>query len=124
MIFPKRLQAGDMIGIVSPSDPAPGPDDEKFKSGLVTFHGNDLMWGLGRDPAPYDRDEFITCLVEGASGEIDPNCDRRTVRGGTAEGKMLGGNLNCLMKLAGTPYFPDFSGSLLFLEALNFSPLP
>jgi muramoyltetrapeptide carboxypeptidase len=25
------------------------------------------------------------------------------------------------MKLAGTPYFPDFSGSLLFLEALNIS---
>ena len=40
------------------------------KTGLVTFHVNDLMWGFGRDPAPYERDEFIVWLVEGTSGEI------------------------------------------------------
>lgn len=91
------------------------------KTGLVTFHGNDLMWGFGRNPAAYDRQEFSTWLMEGASGEIKPNGERRTIRSGMAEGKLLGGNLNCLMKLAGTPYFPDFSGSLLLLEALNIS---
>lgn len=214
MIFPKRLQAGDTIGIISPSDTVPGPSDEKFikgvafleelgfkvavgehvfstswgytaspqekaadinqmfadhsiqailcsqggatanaclpyldwevirtkpkiflgisditvllnaihhKTDLITYHGNDLMWGFGRNPASYDRQEFIAWLLQGVSGEIPTNGERRTIRAGTAEGKLLGGNLNCLMKLAGTPYFPDFSASLLFLEALNIS---
>jgi muramoyltetrapeptide carboxypeptidase len=44
------------------------------------------------------------------------------VRGGVAEGRLLGGNLNCLMKLAGTPYFPDFTEAILFLEAVNIKP--
>ena len=41
---------------------------------------------------------------------------------GTAEGKLLGGNLLCLLKLAGTPYWPDFTGAILFVEALNIPP--
>lgn len=33
------------------------------------------------------------------------------------EGTLLGGNIRCLLKLAGTPYWPDFSDKLLFLES-------
>ncbi len=33
------------------------------------------------------------------------------------EGVVAGGNLRCLLKLAGTPYWPDLTGKLLFLEA-------
>ena len=29
---------------------------------------------------------------------------------------MLGGNIRCLLKLAGTQYWPDFTGKPLFLE--------
>ena len=29
----------------------------------------------------------------------------------------MGCNLNCILKLAGTKYFPDFADSILFLEA-------
>lgn len=38
------------------------------------------------------------------------------------EGILIGGNLRCLLKLAGTRYLPDFSGRLLFLEALHGTP--
>lgn len=31
----------------------------------------------------------------------------------------MGGNIRCLLKLAGTAYFPDMEGKILFLEALN-----
>lgn len=40
----------------------------------------------------------------------------RTFRGGTARGRLIGGNLTVLAALAGTPYLPDFSGAILFLE--------
>lgn len=40
----------------------------------------------------------------------------RTFRPGTASGRLLGGNLAVLTALAGTPYLPDFSGAILFVE--------
>jgi muramoyltetrapeptide carboxypeptidase len=92
------------------------------KTGLITFHGNDLMWGFGRNPTMYDEKEFITRLMDAKIGEIPPNRERRTIRNGVAEGKLLGGNLHCLMKLAGTPYFPDFTTAILFVEAIGITP--
>lgn len=35
------------------------------------------------------------------------------------EGIVVGGNIRCFLKLAGTEYMPDLEGRLLFLEALN-----
>ena len=46
---------------------------------------------------------------------------RRSVKG-SAAGKLLGGNLRCLLKLAGTPYWPDFTGAILFIEAYRITP--
>ena len=92
------------------------------KTGLVTFHGNDVVWGFGRNPTMYDEQEFMRCLIDGKIGEIPPARERRAIRNGVAEGRLLGGNLPCLLKLAGTPYFPDFIGAILFLEAFRISP--
>ena len=89
------------------------------KTGLVTFHGNDLVWGLGRNPTDYDRDAFVGSLMEGRLGTVKPSGERRTIRAGSCEGIALGGNLRCLLKLAGTPYFPDAAGAILFLEAVD-----
>lgn len=93
-----------------------------FKTGLIAFHGNDLMWGWGSDPTPYDAREFVAQLIDTRMGEIPANGERRTIRSGVATGMLMGGNLPCLMKLAGTPYFPDLSGSILFMEALGVTP--
>jgi muramoyltetrapeptide carboxypeptidase len=92
------------------------------KTGLVTFHGNDVMWGFGRHPTAYDRQEFLARLVDGKIGKVIPAGPRKAMRSGRAEGRLLGGNLRCLLKLAGTPYFPDFSGAILFIESLGFEP--
>jgi len=35
---------------------------------------------------------------------------------GIVEGRLVGGNLTCLLLLAGTKYFPKLKGSILFLE--------
>ena len=41
----------------------------------------------------------------------------RFLRGSHMEGVVVGGNIRCLLKLAGTRYFPDMEGKLLLLEA-------
>jgi len=92
------------------------------KTGLVTFHGNDVMWGFGRDPTPYDVQEFVSRLMEAEIGKVNANGKRETIRSGVVEGRLLGGNLKCLLKLAGTPYFPDFTASVLFVESIEITP--
>lgn len=39
------------------------------------------------------------------------------IQGSSMKGIVIGGNLRCFLKLAGTPYMPDFHGKLLFLES-------
>lgn len=43
--------------------------------------------------------------------------DYRFVQGSYMEGIVVGGNIRCFLKLAGTPYFPDLTGKILLLEA-------
>ena len=38
---------------------------------------------------------------------------------GDFRGEVVGGNVRCFLKLAGTPYFPDIAGKVLFLESLG-----
>lgn len=87
------------------------------QTGLITFHGNDVMWGFGRDPKDYEIKEFTDRLVDGKIGVIKKNSEWKMIKAGSAEGILIGGNLSCLIKLAGTPYFPDFKDKILFLES-------
>lgn len=41
------------------------------------------------------------------------------VQGNSMSGVVVGGNIRCLLKLAGTKYLPDMNGKILFLEALS-----
>lgn len=40
-------------------------------------------------------------------------------QGDSMEGVVVGGNIRCFLKLAGTKYFPDLQGKILFLESLG-----
>jgi len=42
-----------------------------------------------------------------------------TIRAGKAQGPLVGGNLTVLASMAGSPYFPDCRGAVLFLEDIN-----
>lgn len=92
------------------------------KTGLVTYHGNDLLWGFGNKLTVYEINDFLNKFVERSSTTVDMRSKWKVVRPGKASGKLLGGNLPCFMKLAGTPYFPDCSGAILFFEALDIQP--
>lgn len=43
--------------------------------------------------------------------------DYEFVQGSELRGEVVGGNIRCFLKLAGTPYMPDLRGRVLFLEA-------
>lgn len=44
------------------------------------------------------------------------------LKDGSAEGVLIGGNLTMLCSLLGTPYLPDLSGAILFLEDVGEAP--
>jgi muramoyltetrapeptide carboxypeptidase len=89
------------------------------KSGLVTFHGNDVIWGFGKNPTKYDKDEFVHRLIQGKVGRLNKNSKWRSIRSGSGQGRLIGGNINCLLELAGTRFQPDFRDSIIFLEAYD-----
>lgn len=43
----------------------------------------------------------------------------RMIQGKSIQGIVVGGNIRCLLKLAGTEYWPDMNGKVLLLEALH-----
>ncbi len=94
------------------------------KTGLVTFHGNDVMWGFGAEHTDYDEQEFVDRLVKGKIGEVKHNSKWKCIKEGITEGVLIGGNLNCLNKLAGTKYQPDFEAKILLLETFDESNAP
>lgn len=90
------------------------------RTGLVTFHGpvGVSTWqGL-------TSGSFVRTLVDGIAPVVMPetrsNRDRtETVREGTAEGPVVGGNLSVIAALAGTGYLPDFDDHLVFFEEVG-----
>lgn len=45
--------------------------------------------------------------------------DYKWIQGKSMEGIVVGGNIRCMLKLAGTEYLPNFENKILFLEALS-----
>jgi len=96
------------------------------KTGLVTFHSP-----LGRSAwNSFTVDHFKAVAMQAQAhlmrntlvqgGDLVPSEGHTTtLRGGTARGRLLGGNLAVLTSLAGTPYMPDLGGAILFLEDVN-----
>jgi muramoyltetrapeptide carboxypeptidase len=97
------------------------------ESGVVTFHGP-----MARAPlTPFSRSHFDRVLTAvdpaGRLGRVAPAADVLVPREGrivglvpgTAEGRLIGGNLTLLQCLIGTRYFPDLDGAILFLEDVH-----
>lgn len=94
------------------------------RTGLIAFHGPMARAPLSR----FSHEHLLEALsrVEPAGllgrlpapdGVLVPRAPRITaIHGGSAEGPLMGGNLTLLLALAGTSFFPDLDGALLFLE--------
>lgn len=96
------------------------------KGGAVTLHGPNASSAWGRASVESFRGiafDGATPLFENPKANEDRLIQRRwrtiKIRGGKAQGVLLGGNLTVLTALAGTPYLPDFNGAILFLEDID-----
>lgn len=61
------------------------------------------------------QENFFGSMMEGTSQLF--SFDYEFVQGNEVCGVVVGGNIRCLLKLAGTPYWPDMNGKILFLES-------
>lgn len=60
---------------------------------------------------------FKASFIEGKEHIF--NLDYKWINGSHLEGIVVGGNIRCLLKLAGTKYMPDFKDKILFLESFS-----
>ena len=70
----------------------------------------------------YDHSaEQITLFQNAFSGQSPSLFDLPCtfLQGDHMEGVMIGGNIRCFLKLAGTDFQPDFRGKILLLEAMG-----
>jgi len=98
------------------------------KTGLVTFHGPNMIGNL----PPWSLELLKKALFSSAPiGELtnpteeDPlnrEFPLRTVAPGTARGRITGGNLTLISSTMGTPYEVDTKGKILFLEDTGEAP--
>jgi muramoyltetrapeptide carboxypeptidase len=81
---------------------------------LVAFHGP-----TARQTLPPFSAESLDCAVARGENSCGDMPKATTLVGGSAHGRLVGGNLALLTALIGTPYAPDYSGAILVIEDVN-----
>ncbi|HVA91489.1 MAG TPA: S66 peptidase family protein, partial [Chloroflexota bacterium] len=122
------------------------------RTGLTTFNGPALMADLAEFPQPYaytmELMRRVLCRPEPAgaidpapawtdefldwAGQLDltrpramqPSPGWRPLKPGRAAGPLIGGCLESLQHLRGTPYWPNLEGAILFIETSEERPTP
>lgn len=99
------------------------------QTGLVTFHGPNGTGSWNSFNAEQFRRLFLQRElmqyqnVLDSGDELVPRANRTvTITGGKVQGELIGGNMTVLTALAGSPYLPDFTGKILFLEDVEEAP--
>lgn len=90
------------------------------KTGLVTFHGP-MIQGLDKETkgGKYTLKNMKAALMKGEPGKLSSYTEWKVLKEGKAEGVLVGGNLNVLLSLIGTPYEPKWDGKILFWEEVD-----
>lgn len=86
---------------------------------LVTFHGP-VLTSLGNKFSA----DFAKRMLTGKGENLlqwpaTMHEQSLTIVKGKSQGKLLGGNLTTLVSMIGSPYFPDLSGTILFIEEVK-----
>lgn len=88
------------------------------RAGVASIHGP--MVSDFAELSAADRDSFFHLLENPNPGTV--LSDLEELVPGQASGPLLGGNLEVLTRLLGTPLQPDFEGAVLFLEEVGELP--
>lgn len=102
------------------------------KTGLITFHGPDVIWTFGQEMSPQVEQNILSTLFGGKPIDLGPNDNWqhqlkpeikypgwRCLREGKATGRLVGGHTRVLVNTIFAGYGPDFEGSILFLEGTD-----
>jgi muramoyltetrapeptide carboxypeptidase len=86
------------------------------RCGIPVCHGPMVVTLADDDPV---TNRSIRSLFAGSTISPPPPDSIQVIRPGSAEGILMGGNLTTLCHLISTPFEPDFSGAILFLEDIG-----
>ena len=88
------------------------------KTGVKTYlyQIRNLMYSCGEE----QKENFIQSMFYGTESLF--TFPVHWIQGNEMEGVVCGGNIRCLLKLAGTEYFPDVQNKILVLEANSGKP--
>ncbi len=95
------------------------------KTGLITFSGPMVAVEMGGHIEPFTAAQLwrTLCNARVIGGLAHPpEAQPRALVPGEARGRLLGGCLSTMLSLLGSPYAPDFSGSILVLEDIGEEP--
>ena len=98
------------------------------KAGLITFHGPVLLSSFSNYTIDYfKRALFSSDPIGLAENSKDKNTFRevfpiRTISGGKASGRLIGGNLSLICSTLGTQYEIDTKDRILFIEDVGEEP--
>ena len=99
------------------------------KTGLVTFHGpvGSSTWNSFNldwmKRVLWNGESAVFANLKETNDTLVPVKNRtRTITGGKARGKLLGGNLTVFTTIIGSGYLPDFKDCILFLEDVEEEP--
>jgi muramoyltetrapeptide carboxypeptidase len=94
--------------------------------GAITLHGPNGAGAWGKESVATFKqvafDGAMPTYVNPVANEdrlVQRRYRTQPITSGKARGRLLGGNLTVLTALVGTPYLPDFNGSILFLEDVD-----
>ncbi len=81
----------------------------------VLYQVKNLVWGESDKVRELQQQRFKNTFRERGTELFDISYD--FLQGNKMDGILVGGNIRCLLKLAGTPYMPDMRKKVLLLEA-------
>lgn len=84
------------------------------RCGLVSYHGPTARSRM----VEFTRRSLVRAVVEGTDS-CGHAPDAKTLNGGSARGRLVGGNLALVAALCGTPYAFDLDGAIVVLEDVN-----
>jgi len=96
-----------------------------FKTGLVTFAGPMVGVDFYDEVSPFTEEMFWSLITSTRKyGKIGNPDDENilSLNPGTANGRIVGGNLSVISGLIGTEYFPDLNDKILLIEEMGEMP--
>lgn len=79
----------------------------------VNYQIRNLLYEHAQEQLRYFHENVLTRQFDPQDLCVD------FLRGTGMKGRVIGGNIRCFLKLAGTEYWPDMEGSILLLESLG-----